>query len=84
MLRHTLGVGLYGMHLKHILSEKDIDGNTALHLSAENGLEECVQVKQGRQEGLALSVEVRIDFPFTHPKQGLNYLTISSLVVFLF
>jgi len=44
MLRFTLEAGLYGMDMCHVLEERDEDGNTALHLAAACGLQECVEL----------------------------------------
>lgn len=44
MLCHTLEVGLLHMDIQHILAEMDVQGNTALHYAASNGLKSCVKV----------------------------------------
>ena len=44
ILRLTLEEGLTGMDVKHVLREKDGDGNMALHLAASSGLTGCVEL----------------------------------------
>lgn len=44
MIELTMEEGLKGMDLKHLLAERDVDGNTALHLAAGAGLKRCVEL----------------------------------------
>lgn len=44
ILRTILELGLEGMDVKHVLRERDVEGDTALHLAAGSGLEGCVHL----------------------------------------